>query len=78
MTVIELQELFRTQLICEPKKIFYMKQQGGPDVSQITASVLSHDVENNTFHDLMEDLKGYTYQDSVGNDNWPRFVKDEV
>ena len=72
MTTIELQELFRKQLICEPKKVFYMKQQGE------AVSVLSHEIDNNTFQDLMNDLAGYTYQDSVGNDSWPRFVKDEV
>lgn len=77
MTVIELQELFRTQLICDPAKVFYMKQQGGPEIHQITAQVLSHDVKNNTFADLMADLAGYSYQDSVGNDLWPRFKKDE-
>jgi hypothetical protein len=72
MTIIELQELFRTQLICEPRKVFYMKQQGS------AVSILSHDVDNNTFQDLMNDLVGYTYQESAGNDNWPLFVKDEV
>lgn len=78
MNTIELQELFRKQLICEPAKVYYMKQYGGPEIHQITAQVLSHDVKNATFDDLLADLEGYTYLDSVGNDDWPRFKKDEV
>ncbi len=72
MTTIELQELFRKQLICEPKKVFYMKQQGE------AVSILSHELDSNTFQDLMEDLVGYTYKDQVGNDSWPLFIKDTV
>ena len=78
MTVIELQELFRTQLICEPEKVFYLKQSGGPEPHQMQVQVLSHSIKDNTFNDLQADLAGYSYQDSVGNDNWPRFVKDEL
>lgn len=76
MTAPELQTLFEVQLSKQPRKMFYMKQQGGPEVHQITASVLTHDSAAGTWDDLLADLVGYTYQDSVGDSKWPRFVKD--
>ncbi len=76
MTATELEQLFSTQLATGPKKVFYMTQQGGPEITQIQASVLSHDTEAGTWDDLLASLAGYTYQDSVGNANWPRFKKD--
>ena len=76
MTVTELQELFKTQLDTGAKKLFYMTVQDGDEPGQLTASILKHDTELGTFDDLLASLSGYTYQETVGNANWPRFVKD--
>lgn len=76
MTATQLQELFETQLATGAKKLFYMTVQPGSEVGQLTASILKHDTELGTFDDLLTSLSGYTYQETVGNANWPRFVKD--
>ena len=76
MTATELEALFEAQLIHGPQKVFYMKQQGGPEIHQITASVLSYDTNAGDWDDLLASLAGYTYQDSVGESKWPRFKKD--
>jgi hypothetical protein len=77
MTVTQLQELFKTQLDTGAKKLFYMTVQGGSEMNQLTASILKHNTEEGTFDDLLASLNGYTYQETVGNASWPRFVKDE-
>ena len=78
MTATELEALFKDQLDSGHPKVFYMTQQGGPEVHQITASVLRHDTTAGTWDDLLASLAGYTYQDTVGNGKWPRFAKDTV
>lgn len=76
MTAQELEQLFKTQLDTGAKKLFYMTIQPGVDGHQLTGSILKHDTEAGTFDDLLTSLSGYTYQETVGNANWPRFVKD--
>lgn len=76
MTSTELQELFKAQLDAGGKKVFYMTVQGGPEMHQMSASILKHDTEAGTFDDLLASLVGYTYQDTVGQAHWPRFKKD--
>jgi len=71
MTATELQALFETQLSSGSKKVFYLQQD-----TATTMSVLKHDTEMSTFADLLESLAGYQYQESVGQTQWPRFVKE--
>lgn len=78
MTESELALLFEAQLSAGPSKVFYMKQQGGPEAHQITASILSHDVVGSNWGDLLASLAGYTYTETMGGASWPRFVKDTV
>ena len=76
MTTTELQALFKHQLDAGLKKVFYMIVEGGPEVHQITGKVLTHSTEQASFDDLLNSLTGYTYQDSIGESQWPRFKKD--
>lgn len=78
MTVTELQELFKLQLDAGAKKVFYMTIQGGPDMHQMTGSILKHDTETASFDDLLASLNGYAFEELVGNAKWPRFRKAQA
>jgi len=77
MTATELQQLFEAQLNDKQrKKVFYMTVQGTPDITGVRAQILAHDLTADSWDDLLASLQGYTYQDTVGDGNLPRFVKD--
>lgn len=73
MTATELQALFETQLAQGSKKLFYLRQDTAD-----TMSVLRHDTETGSFDDLLLSLQGYTHHESVGESQWPRFIKETL
>jgi hypothetical protein len=78
MTVTELHALFLPQITHGDSKVFYMTQQGGPEVAQIQISVQSHDTETGTWDELFASLKGYKHHESKGEKSWPLFIKKDT
>ena len=83
MTTTELQHFFDVQSnywqykrVSWHYKMFYMIVQGGPDITDVHAHILSHDTTTDSWDDLLASLQGYKYQDTAGDCKLPRFVKD--
>jgi len=85
MTTTELQQLIEAQSTAWQQKnvtwtgkMFYMTVQGGPDITSVQSHILTHDFTIDSWDDLLASLRGYTYQDTVGDAKLPRFVMDTV
>lgn len=70
MTATELKDLFESQLASGTEKVYYMTQDGA------SASVLSHDIRQASWEDLLVSLAGYTYETTDTGSRVPRWKKD--
>jgi hypothetical protein len=78
MTTTELQALFQTQIDSDAVNLYYQLEQPGVGNNSTTISVMVHSIDNSTWEDLLDSLKGFEYTKQAGPANWPIFIKENT